>query len=778
MANKYENRRRALKESAASRANPFASPRTQSRIAPEARPQPSTTNGRRAGRGVVIAICCMLAVGSAIVFGQTARHKFVNCDDNEYIYDNADIQRGLTPASAWWAITQPHSANWHPLTWMSHMIDWQVFGRWDADRQRYVDSWPGGHHAVNVILHSICAVLLFLVLQAMTGGTWPSALVAALFAIHPLRTESVAWVTERKDLLSGLFFMLTLAAYQAYATRPFSWWRYGLVFAGLALGLMAKSMLVTVPFVLLLLDFWPLRRIVPPRSGDYAPPWLTPRVILEKLPLLALSVASCFLTVWAQTRVDALKQLELRYRIGNALVSYAAYIGQMFYPADMIVQYVHPGPNLLLEQTFVPAAVLMAITLAVGWLGWRRPYLAVGWFIFLGMLVPVIGLVQVGAQARADRYTYLPQIGLYIMLAWGLADLARMWRGLPALYAALSVPVLAALAMVAWLQTTYWQNSVTLWQHCVACQPNNDFAQNEYGQALTDVGRADEAMDHYLTAVTVNPKYISPRTNLAVYLQQKHKFAEALQVCEDALKVSPDDAQAHFLKAVVLFSLNKPEQSISEFHVTLELNPHHLNAHNDLAEVYRMTGRYDEAFAECQAALDINPDMPEARRTMGNLWLAKNELDKAASELQTAVKLKPTDPLAHQGLAEVLWRQGKFAAALQQRKEQLALDPQNLTGALQVARGLLTDPRPEARFGAEALAIARRVNEASGNQDITSLEVLAAAYAEVGDFDQAEATIRTAMETPLGKKENNASVLQQRLRLYHAHQHFILPPPS
>ena len=475
MAKKLDRRRRALKESQAREENPFAAPRAAPAVR-RAAPLPSSdAGGRRATRGVVVVVCCLLVLGVAIVFSQTAGHLFVNCDDDDYVYNNVNIQRGLTPASVWWAITQGHSANWHPLSWMSHMIDWQLFGRWDADRQRYVDSWPGGHHIVNVLLHAVNAVLLFLVLQEMTGCTWPSALVAALFAIHPLRVESVAWVTERKDMLSGLFFLLTLAAYYSYSARPFSWRRYALVLVSFALGLTAKSMLVTMPFVLLLLDYWPLRRIAP-LTAEVGNWW---RLVLEKIPMLALSAGSSALTIWAQGLVAAFKPLALQYRVGNALVSYAAYIGQMFYPAGMVVQYVHPGPSLRLQDTLLPAAVAAAITLAVVWLAWRRRYLAVGWFWYLGMLVPVIGLVQVGAQARADRYTYLTQIGLYIMLAWGLGDLARSWRSRTVLYAALAAPIIGLLAAAAWMQTSYWQNSLTLWGHSVACQgETNDFAQN------------------------------------------------------------------------------------------------------------------------------------------------------------------------------------------------------------------------------------------------------------------------------------------------------------
>jgi tetratricopeptide (TPR) repeat protein len=730
---------------------------------------------------VVIAICCLLALGAAIVFAQTARHGFVNCDDNEYVYDNLHIQHGLNPASAWWAITQAHSANWHPLTWMSHMVDWQLFGVWDADRQRYVDSWAGGHHLVNLFLHAANCILLFLVLQEMTGATWPSAFVAALFAIHPLRVESVAWVTGRKDLLSGLFFFLTLAAYQAYVSRRFSWWRYGLVVVTFAMGLMAKSMLVTLPFVLLLLDYWPLQRIAPPQTGDLAGGLSKPfplRLILDKLPLLALSAGSCALTIWAQGLVAAFKPLEFQYRVGNALLSYAAYIGQMFYPIGMVVQYVHPGPRLRIQDTLIPSAVLISITSAVVWLAWRRRYLAVGWFWYVGMLVPVIGLMQVGAQARADRYTYLTQIGLYIMIAWGLCDLATTWHRRTAWYAALAAPVLAALATIAWLQTSYWFSGLTLWKHSVDCQETNDFAQNSYGEALADAGRIDEAMAHFAKAVELNPHYLTPRHRIAGTLYKQGKSADALKVCDEALEVDPNDAQSHFLKGVALYGVNQVESSIHEFQVAIEENPSNEQAHNNLAEVLRMNRRYDEALAECRTALAIKPEFPEAHRTMGNILLAKNDLDGAMEHFRIALRLKSDDPLAHDGMAEALWRQGKFSEAVEHRKMQVALQPQNSAMATKVVRDLISDPRPEARFGAVAVEIGRRLCQMTEDKDILALDMLAAAYAETGDFDQAQATVRKAMATPLGQTPNNADQLQQRLILYRSHRKVVIPPPS
>ena len=374
------------------------------------RPSPLT-------RFAVPAVCIFLLLAVAVVFGPTIRHEFVNYDDDDYVYENPQVARGFTAPGIVWAFTHFHSGNWHPLTWLSHMVDCQLYGL----------DHPGGHHLTNVLLHAASCLVLFVVLRQMTGDLWPSAFVASLFAIHPLHVESVAWVAERKDVLSGLFFMLTLAAYVSYARRPFSLLRYLLTTALFALGLMAKPMLVTLPFVLLLLDYWPLGRIgatsQPVSRESRLPQQSSPalrRVLLEKLPWLAMAAASCAATFLAQgTSVVVVQRLPLLTRIDNALVSYAAYLGQFFYPAGLAALYPHPQSSLPIWK--IVAAVLLLLGVSLAALACRRkcPYLLVGWLWYLGMLVPVIGLVQVGSQAMADRYTYLTQIGLYIALAWG-----------------------------------------------------------------------------------------------------------------------------------------------------------------------------------------------------------------------------------------------------------------------------------------------------------------------------------------------------------------------
>ena len=441
------------------------------------------------------------------------------------------------------------------------------------------------------------------------------------------------------------------------------------------------------------------------------------------------------MTIWAQTLVAAFKPLALEYRVGNAIVSYAAYIGQMFYATGMVVEYVHPGPKLRLEDTLFPAAVLAAITLAVAWLAWRRRYLAVGWLWYLGMLVPVIGLVQVGAQARADRYTYLTQIGLYIMIAWGLGDLAKA-RAVRGLACRPAVPIIALLAAVAWLQTSYWKNSLTLWGHSVDCQPTNDFAQNEYGQALADAGRTDEAMEHYAKAFELNPLYLMARTNYAVNLLQKHNNpAEALQVCDEALQVDPNDAGAHFIKAVALI-LNRPEESIREFYVTIEKDPKHVLAHNNLAEVLQKRRKYDEAMVQCHIA----PDQP--RSAGGPPHAGRNSPgEERPRRGGGAVRNRPEIQARRLSLAR-----GPGRSPLAARQVPRGRGTPQAGGGLAAAEhgesadgGARTDQRSAARgpLRAEALEIARPFCETSEHKDdIFALDLLAGAYAETGDFDR------------------------------------------
>jgi tetratricopeptide (TPR) repeat protein len=548
-----------------------------------------------------VGICLLLALAVWVVFGQTLRHEFVDYDDNRFVYENPATTQGLSLKGVLWAFTHVNAKEWYPLTSISHMLDWQLFG-----------SNAGGHHFTNVLLHAASVILFFLVVRNMTGVLWPAAFVAAVFAIHPLRVESVAWITERKDVLSGLFFMLTLWAYAKYvsgvrcqvsgvrtdgprgnrqsAIGNWKWYSLALLF--FALGLLSKTMLVTLPFVLLLLDYWPLGRVSGVRcqvpGAESGAPDLTPRtshlaLLLEKLPFLLLSAAACVATILAQT--EAIQSVGFPARIGNAFQSYVAYIGQMLYPVGLAVFYPHPGDQLPLWKTAVSVAVLLVITVGV-LASWRKhPYLLVGWLWYLGMLVPVIGVLQVGGQARADRYTYLPQIGLYLLVVWGaLALCARRLRGrrrraLP-IVAAL---IVAALMALAYAQTTHWRDSVSLWTHALACTPGNQVAHNNLGLELVAQGKLNEAIEHYELALESAPDHVNARNNIGLALVTQGKLKEAIAHFSRALQLQPGNAQTHCNLGMALVRNEQWCDARLEFQQALEIAPDSTQALNNLA---------------------------------------------------------------------------------------------------------------------------------------------------------------------------------------------------
>jgi tetratricopeptide (TPR) repeat protein len=480
-------------------------------------------------RCVVPAVCGLLVLAVAAVFGQTAAYPFVNYDDNVYVYDNPQVTPGLRLEGIAWAFTCNHAGNWHPLAWMSHMLDCRLYGL----------AWPGGHHLSGVLLHAATAVLLFLLLGQMTGRRWASALAAAVFALHPLRVESVVWVAERKDVLSGLFCMLTLLAYVSYARHPFSLVRYLLVLGCFALGLMAKPMLVTLPGVMLLLDYWPLGRIGA-WTGAAAR-------TAEKLPFLALTAASCAVTLWAEAQgIAPTAVVSWASRLANVPAAYLGYLGHFFCPMGLAVFYPHSGSTPPAWQIIAAGLVLAAIT-AAAWL-WRRscPWFLIGWLWYLGMLVPVIGIVQVGSQAMADRYTYLPEIGLAIAVVWAACEGLR--RASPALRpshplsATVAAVLLAVLMCCAWRQTSYWRDSETLWTRALACTGSNALAHINLGLALKQQGRLDEAVVQYRRALDISPDNAEGHNKLGVVLAMRGQMQEAVAEFTLAVKFDPDDA--------------------------------------------------------------------------------------------------------------------------------------------------------------------------------------------------------------------------------------------
>jgi tetratricopeptide (TPR) repeat protein len=521
---------------------------------------------------LTIGICIALASLTWLVFGQTIWHDFINYDDPHYVYENTRITGGLSISGIAWAFTHIHAMNWHPLTTISHMLDCQLYGL-----------KAGWHHFTNVVLHTLAAILLFLALRQMTETVWRSAFVAAIFAIHPLRVESVAWIAERKDVLSGVCFMLTLLAY-VYYTRAPSLRRYLGVALVFVLGLMSKPMLVTLPFVLLVLDYWPLRRIGR-QTSDVRRQLFVP--VLEKIPLVALSAVSSVVTFLAQkSAVGWAQDLPIATRINNAVVSYVAYIWQMLWPARLAVFYPHPENRLPLWEIIFSFLLLICITAAAIALRKQRPYLITGWLWYLGMLVPVIGLVQVGWQGRADRYTYLPQIGLYIAATWGTADLTALYRHQRTILSTAAIFIIGSLSLCAWVQTTYWRNSETLFRHALAVTTNNDVAENNLGIVFLGQGKVDEAISMLQAAVELRPDNSPAHENLAKALLQKGRVSEAIIHYRKLLELQPDNIEVHNIVGTVLTQQGRVREGVEEWQKVLTIQPDNGNAMSNLAWVF------------------------------------------------------------------------------------------------------------------------------------------------------------------------------------------------
>ena len=595
------------------------------------------SSSRASSERVVTGLVCILLLGIVwIVFGQTLRHEFVNYDDDQYVYENPRITNGLTLDGIQWAFTHVHAGNWHPLTTISHMLDCQLYGL-----------QPWGHHLTNVLLHAAATVFLFLALRQLTGSRWPSAFVAAVFAIHPLRVASVAWVAERKDVLSGVFFMLTLWAYARYvrSNRPSSG-RYMMALVLFALGLMCKPTLVTLPFVLLLLDYWPLRRFIlqspgskPPRSvrnhsdvgrgqspsrGGSLPAKTVQDLLIEKIPFLVLSAASCVATLLAQEKaVITIRQLTFGGRVGNAMVSYVAYLGQMIWPAGLSVVYPYAsgGPNI--GQVILASLILLIISVAFFiWRG-KYPFLLTGWLWFLGVLVPMIGIVQVGAQARADRYTYLAQIGLYLLVTWGALELSTKWRGAREGLIAVAILIVTAIAADSYVQTSFWRNSETLWNQALANTSENHIAQNNLGNALMKKGQLDDAIVHFRKALEIYADYPEANNNLGYALASKGNWADAITSYRAAMRVRPNYAKAHNNLAIGLVEMGKRDEALAQFHEALRIDPDYPDAHCNLAIVLLQLGRRDEAVEHLREALRLKPDDAEVRAQLRQLEVAR-----------------------------------------------------------------------------------------------------------------------------------------------------------
>jgi tetratricopeptide (TPR) repeat protein len=550
------------------------------------------------GNRPVIWIALGLVAINLFVYAQVWNYSFVNFDDPDYVFQNPYITAGLTAQGVVWALTTQLQANWHPLTWLSHMLDAQIYGL-----------NPGGHHITSVLFHILNSILLFWVFYRASKAVARSAFVAAVFAVHPLHVESVAWVSERKDVLSTFFALLTIWAYMEYVRKRSSR-HYCVVVLCLAFGLMTKPMLVTLPFVLLLLDFWPLRRR------------LVPQLLYEKIPLFLLAAASSVVTFVVQQQghsVSARDALPLGFRVANAILSYFAYVGKALWPSGLACFYPYPYlfPSTPLLATAV-VALMLSVVLAFR-VAKKYPYVPVGWFWFLGTLVPVIGFVQVGSQSMADRYAYLPLVGLSLIVSWGVPDLLSGVPRRKSLLLAASALAVALLAIDAHMQVKYWKDSVALWSRALDVTSNNYMAHYALGSELGARGNHQEAIAHLQEALRINPEYTPGYNSLGIQLAESGKLNEATVQFSEVIRRDPGDASAHNNLGNILVAEGKLAEAAQEYEAALRLSPDYLDARSNLASLLIKQGNFEAAIREASEVLRIDPSHPNARQMMQDL---------------------------------------------------------------------------------------------------------------------------------------------------------------
>jgi tetratricopeptide (TPR) repeat protein len=571
-------------------------------------------------------ILLLLAAAVLVTYSQVLHFEFVTYDDPDYVTANAHVKAGLTWAGAAWAFGSSFAGNWFPLTWLSHMLDCELFG---------TDS--GWHHFTNVLIHALSTLLLFAVLKRLTGARWKSALVAFLFALHPLHVESVAWVAERKDVLSGLFWVLTLWSYAAYTARPGTG-RYVLTLLLFCLGVMAKPMLVTLPVVLLLLDRWPLAR------GTR---------VLEKVPFLAVSAAVSVVTYLVHQKVGATASSDLipaLVRFENSLTSYVVYVLKMLWPADLAVFYPYPQPwDTLLVPAVIAGIALAAVTVLALRAFPRRPYLTVGWLWYLVTLLPVIGLVQVGAQARADRYTYIPMIGLTIAFVWGASESLERW---PRVRLALAAAICSACLVFTWLQLQYWRDSTALYQHAIAVTSENYLARFNLALVLDAQGSTSQAVERLRETVRIRPNFAVAHIELGELLARQGQNEQAARELRTALTLKPDSADTHLRLGSVLGAMGRNDDAVSEFSQGVRLAPDNADGHYDLGIAFAQGGKLEAAVHEFSAVVRLRPDDFEARYNLGLALVRLGRVGEAITQLSEAVRIRPDSNEARQALED------------------------------------------------------------------------------------------------------------------------------
>ena len=715
----------------------------------------------------------LLALSTLFVYLPVQTLDFTNFDDPDYVTENPPVRGGVSKAGLLWAFTHFHSGNWHPVTWISHMLDCQFYGL-----------NPTGHHVTNALFHLANVIILFLVLKSLTGAIWRSGFVAGLFALHPLHVESVAWISERKDGLSAFFGLLTIWAYARYvqslrgavtnpeirlrgsestniAQRRFTFHVSRFYFLGLlffALSLMSKPMLVTLPVLFFLLDFWPLRRLRNINSGKgTSRPWLA--LVLEKIPFIALSAASCVVTLLAQQSGRALAPLDqvpLVARGLNAVVSYARYLGKMLWPTDLSVIY--PAVSHWPISMIIPAVLLMIAGTGIAiWLRKSRPYLFFGWIWFLVTLVPVIGLVQVGNQSIADRYTYLPSVGPFIILSWGLAEVlkwlfshSRQRVGDPiepgiragstaarTAWAGVVILSLAACGILARFQVQVWRNTQTLFNHALAVTKNNFVAYNSLGFYYVEHGQPELAGHCFESALAINRANPFCWSGLARVSFDQGRYDDAIKQCRSALERDPRLADAHATLARALLKQGQTDPAIAEYEATLELRPDSAPAHYNLGNVLAARGQIAEARRHYQEAVRLDPRSADGHNNLAYMLSREGKPTEAIPEFRAAMALEPSLWQGHFGLAEALYLTGQTREAIAEYREVLRLRPDFPDALNRLAWILAVSDQAQIRDGAESTRLAEQACGLTHYQQPAYVMTLAAAYAEVGRFEDA-----------------------------------------
>lgn len=716
---------------------------------------------------IPVLICLALGVLTLLLFLPSVQHDFLEYDDQYYVTENPSVQAGFTGKSFAWAFGF-HAGNWHPLTWLSHILDCSLYGL-----------NPARHHFTNVLLHTASTVLLFLVLFRMTWAPWRSACVAALFGWHPLHVESVAWISERKDVLCAFFWMLTLLAYVRYVEEskvqgPKCKARYGGALILFALALMSKPMAVTLPFVLLLLDWWPLERVgLKAQDPNFKTVFL---LVREKIPFFILSAAVCTLTIQAQEfAIVSTAGLTLGQRVTHALVAYAHYAGVMFVPRGLAVFYPYEV-EVPVGEIIVAGVVLATITALALYSARRRSWLATGWFWFLGTLVPVIGLVQVGDQAWADRYTYLPLIGLFVCVVWSVAEVVKIRQMLTVAAAVIAVFLLAATTR----QLRHWKNTRTLFEHTARVTKDNHMAITMLGSLLAREGKLDEAMAQYRTALRLRPGFPEAHFFLGNALDQQGQLDEAIAEYEQALRFKPYLEQTHILLGIAHGKKKEFDLAAEHLLAALKINPDSAVAHNNLARIRHTQGRLDDAIEHYTVALGLDPKLAQAHNNLGIVLLQKGNLPDGTARLREALRLNPTnaesqfnlalalnqqeqweeaaelfaktvgmgfnDANAHYQFALALSRQEKTRESMSHFAQALLAQPDYPDALNGLSWILATAANPAFRNGTEAVRMAGRACELTAHKDPEKLKTLAAALAESGRFPEAIATAQQARD--------------------------------